>query len=155
MPSFCQGHLPLHSILVIFQFIRLSSLTVIKPFTFHSGYIPIVFNSGKTHPQFSLHSILVIFQSRRTTLQTILKLPLHSILVIFQLFTLSFKKICTILYIPFWLYSNLIVQLLTFQAVLPLHSILVIFQFNAPPPVIAPVKLYIPFWLYSNKDNLL
>ena len=79
-------------------------------------------------------------------------MPLHSNLVIFKWIVRTIKYICTILYIPIWLYSNFVAVLLpsaitsfTFQsgyiqincsvtdkvkAFVPLHSNLVIFKFT-------------------------
>ena len=82
-------------------------LSFLLTFTFHSGYIPIM-PIVQYHLDFkkALHSILDIFQSVDSAQISSLNQSLHSILDIFQFcrFLNVLKE--SILYIPFWIYSN-------------------------------------------------
>ena len=84
---------------------KLSS-SMLRIFTFHSGYIPINVLSDTifSYCYFTFHSGYIPIVTG--AICSIGKTPLHSILVIFQLQDKHSRHLEAYLYIPFWLYSN-------------------------------------------------
>ena len=120
-------------------------------FTFHSGYIPIGRHGKRKTPAvaFTFHSGYIPMPSF-AGLASLIR-PLHSILDIFQFQSFLLIRSFLHLYIPFWIYSNILFLLHRHryaQLYIPFWIYSNIALFNI---FCMPVSLYIPFWIYSNR----
>ena len=121
----------LHSNLVIFKlFASESASNSFVTFTFQSGYIQIM-----------LPSCLVIRLY-----------PLHSNLVIFKYGDIGLWLLDNALYIPIWLYSNMLSLVSVYHFTQLYIPIWLYSNYHKLINLRDTKRLYIPIWLYSNKD---